>query len=98
MNISSISEQFEREGVTVTVTLEWTQDSSLVSFNISVFPQVAIHFNGSVSAQLMVPYNTAHNVSISAVFCGLSSTTYIVLSYGEFNLMFYVTDVSSMQA
>ena len=92
MNISSLSEQFAREGVIV--TLEWTHESSLVSFNISVHPHVPVQLsiiqNISSSlqltamAQLLIPYNTVYNISISAtVLCGLSNTTYILLNYGE---------------
>lgn len=89
VNTSSLSEQFEREGVMITI--EWTQQSSLVSFLVSVHPEVAIQLNISnsvtASAQLVIPYNTVQNVSISAaVLCGLSSMTTIMLNYGEFQV------------
>ena len=91
MNISSLSEQFERKGAIV--TLEWTRESSLVSFNVSVHPEVATQLNVSdyssstATAQLVIPYNIVHNVSISAtILCGLSSTTTILLNYGKYVL------------
>ena len=87
VNISSISELFESNHVTV--TLKWTSESSVqsVAYNVSVVPQGAVKFNGSTTAQLTLTYNTLYNVSIlAAVQCGLNATTSIVLKYGEFNI------------
>ena len=80
INISSVSEHFESDHVTV--TLKWTSESSgqLVAYNVSVVPhgQGAIKFNGSTMAQLTLSYNTLYDVSIlAAVPCGLNTTTSI---------------------
>ena len=57
INVSVYSEQFDSDGVTV--TLAWMPaESSLVSYTVSVVPQTAIIFNGSSVAQLTIPYNT----------------------------------------
>ena len=88
MNIRANSEQFESNAVTL--VLEWTQESSLLSYsyNVSAVPdlQLDITFIGSTSVQLTVPYNMLFNVSVtvSESLCGLNHvTTEITLLYSE---------------
>ena len=82
INISTLSEQFESDGVTVTLGSTGENDL-LIAYNITVVPQVpVIHIDNYF--QLRVPYNTLLNVSISAtVMCGESSTSYIDLYYSK---------------
>ena len=71
-----------------TVSLSWTQqESSLVSYNVSIVPQAAVIFvqgPESITIQLTVSYNTWYNVSIVGTLCGrkISSTT-VELDYGK---------------
>ena len=88
VNIRANSEQFESD--TVTLVLEWTQESSLLSYSYNVSavpdPQPAITFIGNTSVQLTVPYNMLFNVSVTASesLCGQKHvTTEITLLYSE---------------
>ena len=84
MNISILSEEFGKDGITV--TLQWSPvNSSLISYNVSVIPQAAIIFNETAVAQLVIPYNTLYSVSISAsVPCSCDEgTATIILNYSE---------------
>ena len=51
-------------------------------YNISVFPQTIIQYNGIKAARLSLSYNIQYNVGIEAL-CGENSspTLYIVLSH-----------------
>ena len=79
-------EQFLAEHVSV--TLEWTREIRSVVYKVNVKPSLNITFIESTTVQLVVPYNTVHNVSVTATLCGYGggktsrSNTY-ELSYGE---------------
>lgn len=60
-----LSEQFEADGVIV--TLEWAEDNTLYSYNVSVSPWLEVVFIGRVRVQLKVPYNSHHIVSVAAL-------------------------------
>ena len=73
-----------------TVSLLWTQqESSLVSYNVSIAPQAAVMFvpgseSITVTIQLTVSYNTWYNVSIVGTLCGHKiSITTVELNYGK---------------
>ena len=77
-------EQFEKDGVTV--TLEWTQENS---YNFSVFPSLPIIFSGDANVQLKVPYNTVYNISLLVIPpnpCGQNDTFFEVY-YGRHHLL-----------
>ena len=88
LEITILSEQFEKDGVIV--TLEWTEENSLYSYNISVSPQLEVMFIERVSfrVQLSVPYNSFYNVSIAAVpLCRRNNVTTFIgpsLYYSEY--------------
>ena len=65
LEITIISEQFEKDGAIV--TLEWTEENSLYSYNVSFSPQLEVMFIGRVRVQLKVPYNSLYNVSVAAI-------------------------------
>ena len=65
LEITILSEQFEKDGAIV--TLEWTQENSLYSYNVSFSPQLEVMFIGRVRVQLNVPYNRFYNVSVAAI-------------------------------
>lgn len=83
--ITSVSEQYEGNGVIV--TLEWTQENPLYSYNVSVIPPAEITFTGKARAQMKVSYNTSYNVSVMASSpCGRSdATNFTELYYSEYN-------------
>ena len=65
LEITILSEQCEKDGVIV--TLEWTEENSLYSYNIIVSPQLDVMFIGRVTVQLTVAYNNLYNVSVAAI-------------------------------
>ena len=85
MNISTTSEQFGHDAVSV--TLQWIPASfnSLYSYNVIVDPQVQLQFNGSTRVQLTLSYNTLYNVSVVAThLCGQNTNnmiTFVELYY-----------------
>ena len=69
-----------------TVFLGWAPESQTL-FNISSKPQVGVTLS-LLSAQLTVPYNTHHNVSIVATSCQQYTTTTIIeLHYGKLSFV-----------
>ena len=64
----------------VTVTLEWFQNEVVFS---SVYPPASVRSVGNRSVQLIIPYNTKHNVSIA--ICGQPSPEVIKLYYSKQN-------------
>ena len=83
-----MTEQFESDGVTV--TLEWYQNRSFYSYYVSVTPDIVMRTNGSILLKLKVPYNTFYNVSILATPpCGKNNVTnFTELFYRELNFKF----------
>ena len=68
----------------VTVTLEWTQKSSLYSYYISSVPQITPHYIESSKIQFNVSYNTWYNVSATVVHqCGQTNVTFFELTYSK---------------
>ena len=49
------------------MTLEWTEENFLYSYNVSVSPQLEVMFIGKVRVQLKVPYNSLYSVSVAAI-------------------------------
>ena len=78
-NVTVLSAQYERHGVVV--TLEWTQESSLYSYSVSVVPQLEPRFNGSTRVQLIVNYDILYNVSIVTSLCRRNGTFIKQLQY-----------------
>ena len=67
------------------IYLEWNGSDSQVFYNVTIFPQLSILFNGSTSNwQLVVPYNTFYNVSVTPYLCSRVVTfASIQLNYSE---------------
>ena len=86
MNITSLSEHFEINNITV--ILGWTPESSLYRYNVNVVPQPEVKWfqNDSTRAQLTIAYNVLYNVSVIAThLCGQNSVTAMIeLYYGEY--------------
>ena len=84
-NITTLSEHVGSDGVTVTLGVIG-ENGHLITYNISVVPQVPINNTERGVYQLYemnVPYNTLLNVSVSASLCGGSiANRYIELYYG----------------
>ena len=82
------SENFEGNGVVV--TLEWTrgQGNSLYTYHVDIIPQPSfiISLNRS-SVQLRIPYNVPYNVSVVKMSpCGQSLRSRVTINelyYGE---------------
>jgi hypothetical protein len=72
----------------ITVTVEWIQQVGAV-YTSSVLPPAPLMFNGSSSVQLVLEYNTVYNLSVimAVASCGVSTETFIVLHYGETQLV-----------
>ena len=83
LRIRNNSEEFGKDNVTL--ILEWTQETVLASYALTVVSLdagVFTRLDGNTSVQLTLPYNTSFNVSIMKSVCNqtLSSTT-ITLKY-----------------
>ena len=76
----------------VIVLIEWTiiqtqHHEEDTPFSINSIPEVIVMSNSSMSARLLISYNTKYNVSITATLCGINNTTATVaLNFGEFQL------------
>ena len=84
ITVTTLSEQFERE--CVTVTLELTELKMLYSYHINATPQLISHMLiGHKMVQLNVSYNVHYNVSVLAASpCGKNNvTTFSEIYYGE---------------
>ena len=83
VNVNFLMESYENDGVAI--TMEWAQESSPFTYQVSVDPQVELNLQGSTGVELKVPYNTPYTVSVVATHsCGLNHvTTSIALYYGE---------------
>lgn len=71
----------------VSVTLEWSSSRNRwpIVYEVNVNPPLNLTYIESTTVQLVVPYNTVHNVSASATICGYGRGKIIntnVLSYG----------------
>ena len=79
----SISEEYQADNVTVTVTWAPAELMDDITFSTKVSPLVPIVPTGSTNRQLIISYNTEYNLSVVAVTpCGnvIASKT---LNYGE---------------
>lgn len=80
-----ISERFLAEHVSI--TLEWSHNRLPIEYEVNVNPplNVTYYYTESTLVHLVVPYNTAHNMIVSATLCGYGRgktiNTY-ELSYG----------------
>ena len=73
--------QFDTDSVIV--ILQWTYQNG-VSYNVNTIPQINATLIEETSVQMLICYNTAYNVSITATLCGQNSVTTIVpLNYGK---------------
>ena len=81
----NISREFEADRVRV--ALEWTHING-VSYAIRVDPEVNVSYSWSrrKSAQLVVPYNSKYNISVTASLCGNSRAVFIIINYGKLML------------
>ena len=91
LSIQSDPEQFLRDGVTV--LLEWTLLNSQTYYqqflrNISINadpPPNDVMFNGNMTVQLVLSYNTLYNVSVTqhSTCQRLVQTAFLQLSYSK---------------
>ena len=65
--INLTEKYFEKDGVSI--TLEWTKMDSTYSYHIAVVPDLSLNFSTSTRAQIKVPYNSPHNVSVEVSSC-----------------------------
>ena len=74
----------------INILLEWTVQEEILGlmYNITVFPQANIQYNGMKTAQLSLSYNVPYNVSLVAL-CGENSSPPlpIELSYSKYCLI-----------
>ena len=69
VNVSITSEQFDRNGVSV--TFEWTPESLSYLYDVIAIPSVEVTYRGRTRARLMLSYNTLYTVSLVATHpCG----------------------------
>ena len=70
----------------VTVTLEWPQFSG-ETYTVTAIPEpVNMSFIMSTRVQLVMLYNTQHNVMVAATLCGhRNATTNLMIYYGNNN-------------
>ena len=84
-NVTSLSEQFEGQGVLA--TLELTQKTSIYnsSYQVTVVPQLSLVFLEKNIFQLRVSYDIPYNVTVELSLCRqtVTDTTSIVLYYSE---------------
>ena len=75
-----------RELTSVNVFLMWMvqEESRGLTYNISVFPQTNVEYNGTKSASLSLSYDIVYNISVIAL-CGENSSNprFIELHYGK---------------
>ena len=76
----NISREFEADRVRV--ALKWTHKNG-VSYAIRVDPEVNVSYSWRKSAQLVVPYNTKYNISVTASLCGRNRTIFTIIKYGK---------------
>jgi hypothetical protein len=84
INITILPEQFESDGVVV--TLEWTRDSYLYNISGVPGPLLETGYGGFTRIAFNVSYNTHYSVNVTtAPLCGLKliSNTAIMLHYGN---------------
>ena len=68
----------------VFIDLEWTREHQSTIYSVNVTPHVNISFVASTRVQLTMPYNTPHNVSVTASLCNEHNTTTLYdLLYGK---------------
>ena len=69
----------------ITISLSWTQEeSSIISYIVSIIPQATVTFIQSTNIHLTVSYNARYNVTIVGTLCGRDiSSTAVELNYGE---------------
>ena len=64
----------------------WTVQEEIygLTYNVNVFPQTNVEYNGTKSANLNLSYDIVYNVSVIAL-CGENSSTprFIELHYGK---------------
>ena len=79
------SSQFGNESVIL--MLEWTgEHNNLSSYSVDIFPQANVVVNNRsarLTLQIELLYNTLYNVSIIASLCGINSSSFVELHYGE---------------
>ena len=84
--IISTNEVEQFTNATINIYLEWTVQEEIrgLTYNVSVFPQTNLHYNGINTARLTVSYNTLYNISVAAL-CGENSspTLLIELNFGK---------------
>ena len=83
----TLSEHYESDGVTV--TLEWTEETSLYSYHIIITPYLPFINNsfGSTTVHFKVPYNIAYDIGVVTTPpnpCGQNDIHFEV-HYGELN-------------
>ena len=87
INFTTVSEEYETDGVTA--TLEWTQEYSLYSYQVSMVPpswNIISSRSERVRLQVKAFYDILYNVSVGTSLCGLpGATVSTTLYYGKIN-------------
>lgn len=68
----------------------------VLSYNISVFPEISPVFTGDTSVQLTIPYNTHITMNVSATLCGEEVVTIKHFFYGKLDLQAISTKLIAM--
>ena len=88
-----VTNEVEFVSEAVSVLLEWTVQEEIrgLIYNVSVFPQATLQYNGIKTARLILSYNVLYNVSIAAL-CGEDSspTLSIELYHGKLHYLIIV--------
>ena len=70
----------------VTVILEWIQESSISSYNVSINPAAEIRYIHENILLLIISYNTSYYVNVAARLCGkYSAVNTLVPNHGNKN-------------
>lgn len=65
------------------VTFEWSGSVS-TTYSVTAEPSVvSIVMTGSTTVEIIVTYNSLHNVKVVAMSCGGNTTTFLRIIYGK---------------
>ena len=90
-NITSLSEQFESQDVSVTLELIMFKKYSIYSYQVTVVPQlnsIVYSERDRFKFQLKVSYDILYNVTVELSQCATISTATTVLYYSKRSLNF----------
>ena len=72
----------------VTVFLTWREETG-VTYTANIFPRASLMFVESARIKLIMSYNTAYNVSITATLCEQNNVIPdLSFNYGEYQIIY----------